>query len=358
MFLKARYLFHILLAGKVIHKPYHCHFQVTRMCNLKCLYCRVWREDSHGQKELTIDEIKILSENLKKVGVKSIVITGGEPLLRGDLIEIINIFSRQGFIVRLQTNGYLLNETFLEQAFSGGLDDIYISLDSLRPDVFLKINGIQSEVIFRRIVENIKIAAKLARKYNAGVFLTTVLQPANIEEVEDLVDFADKNNCLIGFYGLEAGSDKDINDIRAYGRGLIPDEEQRQKLKQAFIKLKELKKRRGTPIFSSYRLLDDYIQFYGSKNQDMKWDCNAGAYYLEILPDGKICICNATPSIEGFDYMNLCNLYNSPDKNQIFAEYRKKCSGCICTRQLEYLVEDFSDVANKTIMYLRTTLKG
>lgn len=354
---KIKYFLHLFIINKFVRNPYHCHFQITRRCNFKCLSCCVWQQETDFNFELKFEEIEILAKNLKKVGIKSIALTGGEPLLYKDIIEIINIFKKYNFIVRLQTNGSLLNKIFLEKAFALGLDDIYISLDSLKPDVFVKINGLQNENMFYKVIENIKKASEIAKKFTAGVFLTTVLQPINIEEVENLNNFAKENKCLIGFYGLETGDLSDVNNIRSCDMQLKPDKNQQNLLKETFIKIKQLKKENNSPIFNSNKLLDDYIKFYSSLVNNMRWNCNAGSYYLEVFSNGNIGICNATPAIAGVNYKNVQNLYKNKDKEKIFKEYRQKCNGCICTRQLEYLTNDFSDILEKSFKYLNMFIK-
>jgi len=349
---KISYIFHLLILSKIFKKPYHVHFQLTRRCNFRCLSCCVWKNEADLTSELKLEEIKILAENLRKIGVKSVALTGGEPLLRKDLFEIINIFKKNNFIVRLQTNGCLINEDFIEKIFSIGLDDIYVSLDSLKPDIFTKINGLENENIFYKVVENIKKTSVIAKKYGVGVFLTTVLQPINIEEVENLNKFAQENNCLIGFYGLEMGDETDKNNIRSCDSQLLPDEKQKKSLKETFVKIKQLKKEKKSPIFNSNKLLDDFINYYSSSNLNMRWNCNAGDYYLEVFANGLLGVCNATPEISGFDYKNIKDLYKNKEKEKIFKKYRKKCNGCICTRQLEYLVNDFSDIINKSLQYI------
>lgn len=356
MALRAGYLLRVLLTGSVLHKPYHCQFQATRRCGFRCAYCRVWREGPGERGELSLDEIAVLSRNLRAAGVKSVVITGGEPLLREDLVEIMKIFKRDRLLVRLQTNGHLLTTAFLERAFLSGLDDISISLDTLRQDVFRGISGMGDGDVLERVLDNIRDAASCAKKHRAGVFLMTVVQPANSGEVEDLLSFAKQNRCIIGFYGLEPGSGRDVNDIRSYDPRIAPDEDQRGRMKRAFERLRRLKREGRAPIFNSARHLDDYVRFYGDGRQNMQWDCRAGRYYLTVLPDGRVCACNATPGMTGFDYRNIHELYERPDREAVFREYRGRCSGCLCTRQLEYLIGDFSDVIEKTRLYARTTL--
>ena len=358
MLLKARYLLHLPAVGRLIQRPYHGQIQVTRRCNARCLYCRVWSENGAERNELSLEEMKVLSRSLRTAGLKSVVITGGEPLLRKDLTEIIAAFKNDGMLVRLQTNGILLTAGLLEGFFASGLDDIYISLDTLREEHFAAISGLQSEGVHGTVLRNIAEASATARRYRAGAFLITVVQQYNAGEIDDLVRFAKDNRCLIGFYGMEVGSLRDANDIRTGDRNLVPDDEQRERMRGAFLRARELKQQKDSPVFNSVRLIDDYLRFYAQGGQDMHWKCHAGEYYLVVLPDGSISVCNATPGMKEYDYRNIHELYRRPDTSEICRRYRKTCSGCICTRQLDYLISDPLDTLQKTWLYARATLFG
>lgn len=353
--IKLKYLFFILFIAKYRQNPYHCHFQVTRKCNFRCISCCVWK-DNTDQNELTLEEIKVASSKLKELGIKSISITGGEPLLRNDIVEIIDIFKKDGFIIRLQTNGLLLNEILLNKMLEKGLDDIYISLDTLNNDTFMFINGVNKDNIFNIVINNVKTVSKISKKYNVGLILTTILRSENLDEIEALSKFAKDQQCLIGFYGLEVAKFEDSATIRSSNVNLIPDEKKKKQLIQAFEKVINYKNLNKYPIIQSNKLLKDYIEFYGKDSNNMKWNCNAGRYYIELLSDGKISICNGVPTFEDYDYKNINDLYKLNSRNKLFSEYKAKCNGCICTRQLEYMINDFSDIREKLFQYLKAVV--
>ncbi|MFH1692424.1 MAG: radical SAM protein [Candidatus Omnitrophota bacterium] len=353
--LKARYLFCLLVVEKFFKFPYHCHFQVTRRCNFQCESCCVWRA-AEGQKELDLAQIEEAACQLQKIGVKSIVLTGGEPLLRKDICAIITIFKHKSFIVRLQTNGYLLTEGLAKEMLEAGLDDLYVSFDSLDVAHFMKINGVTQPRAFEDVYQHIKAAAGLVKKYGAGMFLLTVVRPSNMGEVEALYKFAQELDCLIAFYGLEVVSSTHPSSIRAVDRQLVPSSQEREALKKTFIRIKGLKNEKNSRIFMSERLLDDFINFYSSDCSDMHWPCHAGERYLELLSDGQVAVCNGCAPMEGYQYNNLIDLYKRKDKKKFFQSYIKKCEGCICTRQLEYLVDDFSDIMKKAAQYFKATI--
>ncbi len=274
----------------------------------------------------------------------------------GDLLGIIGTFRRDRLLVRLQINGSLPDDRFLEAAFSRGLNDIFLSLDTLEDGLFSRLSGTGESALPGRVRENIAVAARIAGRQRAGAFLLTVLQPENSGEVDELVAFAREHRCLIGFYGREEGPRGEGNDIRAEERRPALTEEGRTKLLQAFTRLRSLKLRSGSPVFNSLRHIEDYLRFYGTGGRDMRWNCSAGDSYLAVLPDGRGCICNATPPVPGLDHRSMPAFYARPGRTELFQRRRAACAGCLCTRQLEHLVHDWADIGRKTLQYARMTL--
>ncbi|RMG71296.1 MAG: radical SAM protein, partial [Nitrospirae bacterium] len=296
--LKLRYLLYVAFYGRFSTRPYHCQFQITRRCNLRCQYCLVWRKE--GSEELTLKDIGVLAENLRLSGLKSVVITGGEPLLRDDIVDVIELFKRYGLIVRLQTNGMLLNPSLMEDIFRAGLDDIYVSLDTLRPDRFMALTGCDNEDVHKRLIENLKRLSGIAKKHGSGRFLLSVITPQNADEVEGLVSFARRWGYLIGLYGIERAEGRlSAAEIRVSLQDFKMDDRERAVLRDAFREAVRLKKSPESPIFNSCRLLRDYIDLYSTSNMDMHWRCQAGRHYIVVLPDGRVSVCNATEPIKG-----------------------------------------------------------
>ena len=86
--------------------PFSVVFEITDRCNLTCLHCY----QKNGEKEeLSFHEIKLILDDLEKLGTMKVTLTGGEPLLREDFIEIFFYCSQKGFATKLFTNATLLN---------------------------------------------------------------------------------------------------------------------------------------------------------------------------------------------------------------------------------------------------------
>lgn len=93
--------------------PYSVFLELTNNCNAHCLHCRENSGDSL-QDELSTEEIKTVLDECLINGTKFIILTGGEPLLRTDVFEILKYSSQIGLKTLLATNGTLLNERKVE----------------------------------------------------------------------------------------------------------------------------------------------------------------------------------------------------------------------------------------------------
>ena len=89
--------------------PVYVQFYITARCNLTCRQCNIIYANS-DVREVELDEIKRIADNLKKIGGAIVLLTGGEPFARKDLPEIIYEFESRGIHVRMQTNGFATEE--------------------------------------------------------------------------------------------------------------------------------------------------------------------------------------------------------------------------------------------------------
>ena len=109
--------------------PYYIQFYINGVCHLKCKQCNIVETNS-GIGELTLDQMKIVAKNIKKIDGGIVLLTGGEPFLRKDIDQVAKCFIDEGLDVRLQTAGIATKEQ-LQNCYDVGVRDINISLDSL-----------------------------------------------------------------------------------------------------------------------------------------------------------------------------------------------------------------------------------
>ncbi len=160
---------------------------VTNRCNLRCSYCFMNAGASGYVYEPTLDEIEELMDqarNIEPVGSKSIQITGGEPTVRDDLFDIIEMADEKGFVhIQLNTNGIDIaeDEEFAKKLAESAVNTLYLSFD-----------GVTEET--NSWIEQNKKAIENMRKFGMGsIVLVPVLSQNNLHEAGDIVRFAQEN---------------------------------------------------------------------------------------------------------------------------------------------------------------------
>lgn len=172
----------------------YLRISLTDRCNLRCFYCMP--EDGIQLMEkahiMTLEEIISISKTFRALGVDTIRLTGGEPLVRKNLDFLLRELSKLGVTIKLTTNGILLDKYF-ELFKEIGLTKINISLDTLDK---AKSIFITKRDYFDRIMNNIKIAGD----YNISVKLNVVLiKGINDLEINDFIELTREQNIAIKF---------------------------------------------------------------------------------------------------------------------------------------------------------------
>ncbi|HXW99069.1 MAG TPA: GTP 3',8-cyclase MoaA [Methanomicrobiales archaeon] len=162
---------------------------VTQRCNLRCIYCHAEGERSPDA-EIPLGDIREVLRVAAKLGMRSVKFTGGEPLLREDILDIVRAVPK-GMESSMTTNGILLAGC-AEGLKAAGLSRINISLDSLDPGCYREITGHDrlSEVLAG-------IEAGLAAGLTPIKLNMVVLQGINDDEVEAFLGYVRGNRDLI-----------------------------------------------------------------------------------------------------------------------------------------------------------------
>ncbi len=165
---------------------------VTKRCNFGCIYCHdeglgpVSRPRSPHGEEMTPAEVERIVRVAREFGVRSVKFTGGEPLIRADLEDIVNRTVEQIPDVSLTTNGSML-ESRAEALRDAGLKRVNVSVDSVDPEQFRSIRKGSLAPVLRGIREALRVGLKPV-KLNMVVFRPTL---ANIPRMIDYVGSTD-----------------------------------------------------------------------------------------------------------------------------------------------------------------------
>lgn len=164
----------------------YLRLSVTDRCNLRCQYCMPEEgiEKLSHQDLLSLEELKTMVEELAKLGIKKVRITGGEPLVRNGISALIrDIKSVEGIQeIAMTTNGILL-KPMLKSLKEAGLDRVNISLDTLKPDKYAQMTrGGDLQAVFEAI-EEAKSLGMSPIKINV-----VLMKDFNDDEIEDFVN--------------------------------------------------------------------------------------------------------------------------------------------------------------------------
>jgi MoaA/NifB/PqqE/SkfB family radical SAM enzyme len=131
---------------------------VTNRCQCRCKHCGVSTLRKMIKGELTLEQIDRLFQDFKLAGCLVVDLFGGEPTLRRDLFEIIKLGKAYGFYISLETNGYVIDDAYMNGLAEAKLDQIYLSLDDYRAEVHDEIRGKRGT--FDRAVRALELGAK------------------------------------------------------------------------------------------------------------------------------------------------------------------------------------------------------
>ncbi|MDR1057835.1 MAG: radical SAM protein [Coxiellaceae bacterium] len=164
-----------------------CNYYVTLRCNSRCKFCNIWQLQ-HKSQEPTIEEIKNNLKDLKKLGIKVIDFTGGEPLLYPFLREALVVAKKLGFYTTVTTNCTLYPQYAGD--LKGLINVLYFSLHSHQESVHNEITGINSH---QKVITSIELAKKLHQK----IYLLHTTTNENLVALPTIINFAQKNRCVL-----------------------------------------------------------------------------------------------------------------------------------------------------------------
>jgi len=255
-------------------RPFSASFAVSNRCNIHCSYCNFPNMDPT---ELSLGDIETIFDRLKKLGVKRLGLLGGEPLLRKDILKIIQLAKERGFMTSLNTNLLLYDK------YKDKLDDIdyfFTSLDG-DPERHAANRGKQD---YERILAAIRDIVSRGKKITA---ICVVTDP-EIAIADYLLDLAEKEKINVHFqpecYDTEivlrsAPAKMEDKKIRAFWQYLFD------------------KKKSGSPISSSLtylKYISEWSDYSISSYYDENERCGAGRGFLFVDAKGDAYPCAYT----------------------------------------------------------------
>lgn len=311
--------------------PYYVQFYINGKCNLKCRQCNIVETNSRVT-EMNLPEIEVVAKNLKKIGGAIVLLTGGEPFMRKDLPEIVEIFTKQNLNVRLQTAGtHYATESMLRACYEAGARDINVSVDSLDFSTSDYINAVPGSG--KNAIETIETISRIFKKDSAILSFGTVLSQFNYLEIPAILEFAKNIGWFVSLVPVHIANQESPMGFRSYDDFFKFRKNQYPYLDDLGKKLIALK-RAGAPLFDSEKFIESGMSFL--KGNAPTWRknsvCDSPNLYFAIRPNGDFSTCcdyslRQPPSLKdpnfAGDYLRG-TIQKREDVNKIV----KNCGGC------------------------------
>lgn len=286
---------------------------VTDYCDAKCLYCHFWR--SIRQEPLSLPAIIDFIQTAAKMNTKAIRISGGEPMSRIDLPQIIKAINEVDLVSMTCTSakGEFLP---LQKVVESGLNILSISIDLLDENKFQLLRGYS----LKPVIANLLQLIELRNKYKFEIIISTVLTRINVEHLSPLLSFTKNMDLLLNVTPYQNGN---VDD--KLQKEITFKKEDRSLVETAVSELK-LAAQNGVRIINSDSFLDGFADFQIDRKLPINYKCKAGEKEAIITSEGRIKLCHSMPPLSKGSFLSQ---WNSAKAEQIRAQISQlNCPYC------------------------------
>jgi PqqA peptide cyclase len=261
--------------------------ELSYLCPLHCPYCSNPIEigAEKYRRELESDHWLRTFREARALGVLQLALTGGEPMLRRDLVRLVQGARDAGLYSSLITAGTLFTRARAKALKSAGLDHVQISIQSPNPQENDRIAG-------NRSFEKKIAAARVAKELDFPLTINCVLHRQNLDRIEELLDLA----LDLGAQRLELANTQYYGWAVANQEALMPSWEQLRRGEEAVQRFRE---RVGPKVHILWVLPDFY--------EDLPKPCMGGwvRTAMVVAPNGDVLPCQAAATIPGLEFANV-----------------------------------------------------
>jgi MoaA/NifB/PqqE/SkfB family radical SAM enzyme len=270
--------------------PAYVQFYVTARCNLACEQCNVIYANA-DQEECTTAQAGMIAENLAKIGTSVVLLTGGEPFVRKDIVTIAKMMMDHGLHPRLQTNGLATRER-LEEMAAIGSHDISISLDSIVATLQDTING-GFKNSWHRAINTIALVNELFPSDSFCAF-GCVIAPRNLEHITSVIKFATSVGWWVSLVPAHQTRIDEPRSFSTFDPSMIFPKSSHLRVKEVLSEVRRMRNS-GFNVYDSDEYLDDIYRFIAG--EPIQWRrrngnrCDSPNLYFAIQPNGDMAVC-------------------------------------------------------------------
>lgn len=309
-------------------KPSQISIEVTDRCNSRCITCHYWKNKGRDLPKKLID--KFVNELLDWLGHREIMLTGGEPLLRRDIFEIINNIYLKGGYAKILTNGLLLDDKTIDRLVKSHISKIAISVNGIDPKIHDSSRGVPGN-----LAKILSAVDYIKKNYpNLIIDFTMIIYKQNLNQIIPTIEYANKKDIYLNFQPIHPIFSKnppDTKDDKDALKEFLPRD--LKKVSQIFRKVKKYKLE-GYPIpaFNSY--LKHYLDYFNNPNKTGIKKCKIGFYNLILENNGDMKLCYNYPRLGNIKQTTPKKLWKSKlarqQRNQML-NCSINCGSLLCT---------------------------
>ena len=290
--------------------------ELTYKCPLQCPYCSNPVDYAQHKSELDTEDWKRVLSQARKMGAVQLGFSGGEPLTRQDLPELVQHARQLGYYSNLITSGYGLTEDKIIQLKEAGLDHIQVSIQASTQELNDHLAGTES-------YETKKQVAHLVKKHGYPMVLCVVIHRENIHQMRQILEMAEE----LGADYLELANTQYYGWAHENRDLLLPTKEQFEEAEAIAQAYKE----KVAGKMKIYYVIPDFYE-------DRPKACmnGWGTTFLTIAPDGVALPCHSARNLPGLDCPNVNDysieeIWNESKAFNFFRGYewmKEPCRSC------------------------------
>jgi PqqA peptide cyclase len=302
--------------SSTVSNPLALVAELTHRCPLRCVYCSNPLELSSRSTELSTEDWTRLFREAAGLGVLQVDFTGGEPLARLDLVELVRAARSAGLYINLITSGLPLDEARLDALIAAGLDHLQLSFQAADEGIAGEISGTRTHAQKLRLLDWLK-------SRRIAVTLNFVIHRRNIEQIPQMLALAESSSATriefanVQYYGWAFANREQLLPTRA-------------QLDASLAQIQAAQARLAGKIKVEYVVPDYYARF--PKPCMGGW----GRKLMLIAPNGDALPCHAVRVIPGLAFENaksrgLREIWESSDAFQKFRGedwMKEPCRSC------------------------------
>jgi MoaA/NifB/PqqE/SkfB family radical SAM enzyme len=309
---------------------------ITYKCMLKCKMCNIWRINDPD--EVSLEGWKRFIADLRSRTSREFMInfSGGEPLSKAGILDLVSFCAQQNFKTYIGSNAYLIDEPMAQRIVNSGLSVIGLSLDSLDENIHDSLRG--SGGVYRRLMQAIDNLSRFSGNH-LRIVIATIIMGENLESIIQLARWVDSDDRLSGItfqvimQPFNDPFDGDWQKKEKYS-SLWPQDPQRA---QAVIdELIRLKAAGNHKILNSLSQLRSFRDYYANPNKFSNTGrCKIAGNAVDIEARGTVKLCFNLEAVGNIQENNLEDILNSPKTTQAVEAMTN------CTKICHYLINCF-----------------